>query len=116
MPSEAGLLLTAARHTKRPRWSQQFLAEEIAEIGIPLSRSQIARAERSEAGTYNCETMIALAMALAVPHDEIMDALLADLETVYKQVEVTLGHDEPGAFHLPVRRHRHVAPPRASDD
>lgn len=113
MASAVGELLAAARRRKRPRWSQQFLAEEAASIGIPVSRSQVARAERADPGTYNCAMVIGLAIALGVSETDLMEGLLADLRALHARITASIGDGRHESIDLAVHRFRRVAPPEA---
>ena len=91
MPSAVSDLIATRRQTQRPRWSQQFLADELQRLGYPATREQIARLERSEPLRANPELIAAVTLALGIEADALRQALFEDFHTVESSVAARLG-------------------------
>jgi hypothetical protein len=76
--SHVGELVQRARAQQRPRWSQQFLADELTRLGYTITREQIARFERSDPLRTNIELLAALAFVLKLDLQQLQAALFAD--------------------------------------
>ncbi|MEX2446705.1 MAG: helix-turn-helix transcriptional regulator [Dehalococcoidia bacterium] len=75
----AGNLIRQARLARRPKWSQQFLADELTERGYGTTRSQIARLERGDAvHAGSAELLTAAAIVLEVDVETFQNAVIAD--------------------------------------
>ena len=90
MLSTVGHLLASARAAMRPKWSQQFLAEELTLRGYPATRSQIARLENSPACAYNLELLAAATRVLTIPDESVQRAMLEDYRGIQERVVASL--------------------------
>lgn len=99
MPGTVGLLITSARRAKRPRWSQQFLAEELERLGFPATRNQIARLELSVPTRHPDELLAAAATALEIDVDAVARAVSVDYRTLHEQVRERIGPQRPETAH-----------------
>ena len=90
MSSAVGCLIQQARVSRRPKWSQQFLADELCRVGYETTREQIARMERTEPCRANAELLAAAAMALQIDEQTLQGAILADYLSVATALSVRL--------------------------
>ena len=90
MPSTLGHLLASARAAMRPKWSQQFLADELTLRGYPATRSQIARLENSPACGYNAELLAAATRCLGIADESVHRAILDDYRGIEARVVANL--------------------------
>ena len=90
MRSAVGELIAAARAAMRPRWSQQFLAEELTLRGYPATRSQIARLENSLPCEHSAELLAAAAHVLGIPQRSVQRAIMDDYGSVYQRIAEAL--------------------------
>ena len=97
MPGAVGQLIAFARRAKRPRWSQQFLAEELERLGYPATRNQIARLEPSGPTRHADELLAAAATALEIDVDTVMRAVSEDYGTLHQQVRQRIAPQRPSA-------------------
>lgn len=67
----------------RPRWSQEFLADELTRRGYPATRGQIARLEHAVPGAHDSELLAAVAQALQIPLEAVQRALKEDFEHLW---------------------------------
>ena len=88
MSSAVGYLIQQARVSRRPKWSQQFLADELCRVGYETTREQIARMERSEPCRVNAELLSAAAMALQIDEPTLQAAILADYDAIAESLVV----------------------------
>ena len=100
MPGAVAPSVATARRSRRPRWSQQFLAEELTHRGYPTTRNQIARLELSEANQHRADLVAAVAAVLAIDAETIVRAVASDYLAVHQQLARRLG--EGGAGSIPV--------------
>ena len=90
MNSAVGRLIQQARVGRRPKWSQQFLADELCRVGYETTREQIARIERSEPCRLNAELLAASAMVLDIEEPVLQGAILSDYLSVSAALSVRL--------------------------
>ena len=95
MTSAVGRLIQQARVNRRPKWSQQFLADELCRLGYETTREQIARIERSEPSRSNAELLAAVALALSLDEQVLQAAILADYLSVATALTVRLPGSQP---------------------
>ncbi len=95
MPGAVGQLIASARRAKRPRWSQQFLAEELERLGFPATRNQIARIELSAPTRHPGELLAAAATALDIDLDTVARAVSDDYRTLHEQVSQRIAPQPP---------------------
>ena len=95
MMSHVGQLVQRARAEQRPRWSQQFLADELCRLGYATSREQIARFERGEPLRTNVELLAAVAFVLRLNSDALQSALFADYMSVAAPIMQRFQQPEP---------------------
>ena len=95
MPGAVGQLIASARGAKRPRWSQQFLAEELERLGFPATRNQIARLELSGPTRHPDELLAAAATALEIDIDTVVGAVSEDYRTLHQQVRERIAPQRP---------------------
>lgn len=107
MPGAVGQLIASARRAKRPRWSQQFLAEELEWLGFPATRNQIARLELSGPTRHSDELLAAAATALEIDVDTVARVVSEDYCMLHRQVRQRIAPQRPGTG-----RRRAVAVPR----
>ena len=100
MPGAVARSVATARRSRRPRWSQQFLAEELTRRGYPTTRNQIARLELSEANQHRADLVAAVAAALAIDAETIVRSVASDYLMLHQQMARRLG--EGGASTIPV--------------
>lgn len=93
--SHVGQLVQRARAEQRPRWSQQFLADELCRLGYATSREQIARFERGEPLRTNVELLAAVAFVLKLHHDALQSALFEDYLSVATPIVQRFQQPEP---------------------
>lgn len=72
----------------RPRWSQEFLAEELTRRGYPATRGQIARLEHTVPGAHDSELTAAVAQALQIPLQAVQRAREDDFERVWHRASL----------------------------
>ena len=90
MRSAVGELIASARAAKRPKWSQQFLADELTLRGFPATRSHIARLESSRRAGHREDMLCASAIVLEIPHELVEQAILADYRSVCERIQQEL--------------------------
>ena len=90
MRSAVGELIASARAAKRPRWSQQFLADELTLRGFPTTRSHIARLEGGPRASHKEDLLCACAIVLEIPDELVVRAIIADYRSVYERIEQEL--------------------------
>jgi hypothetical protein len=95
---------------RRPRWSQQFLADELTRMGYATTREQIARLELSEPGRANVELVAAITVALRLDDQVSQAAIFSDYLSVMSALSAKLPL-EPRRFsnEVPTRVHRPMA-------
>ena len=81
-----GELVATHRAAMRPRWSQQFLADELTRCGYPATRTQIARLENSLPTKHHSALLAAAALVLRIPNAAMIDAMTRDYATVQQRV------------------------------
>ena len=86
MPGSVARSVAVARRSRRPRWSQQFLAEELTRRGYPTTRNQIARLELSEANQHRADLVAAVAAVLAIDAETIVCAVASDYLAVHQRM------------------------------
>ena len=97
--SHVGQLVQRMRAAQRPRWSQQFLADELCRLGYATSREQIARFERGEPLRTNVELLAAVAFVLKVDPTALRAALFEDYLTV--ATPIAQHFEQPAALVAP---------------
>ena len=100
MPGAVARSVAAARGSRRPRWSQQFLAEELTRRGYPATRNQIARLELSAANHHRAALLAAVAAVLAIDAETIVRAVAGDYLALHQLMAQRL--NEGGADDIPV--------------
>ena len=90
MRSAVGELIASARAAKRPRWSQQFLADELTLRGFPITRSHIARLENSPRTGHREDMLCASALVLGIPRELVEQTILVDYRSVCERIEQEL--------------------------
>jgi hypothetical protein len=90
MESAVGRLIQEARLSRRPKWSQQFLADELCRIGYETTREQIARLERCEPCRANAELLAAISAALHLDEQVLQTAIFEDYLSVASALSVRL--------------------------
>lgn len=90
MPCEVGELIAQMRMTRRPKWSQQFLADELCLMGYDATREQIARLERAEPLRVNPELVAAAAFALGIEREDLHSAIVSDYLRIEAELSVRL--------------------------
>jgi hypothetical protein len=90
MESAVGRLIQQARMSRRPKWSQQFLADELCRLGYETTREQIARLERCEPCRANAELLAAVALALHLDEQVLQAAIFSDYLSVASALSVKL--------------------------
>jgi hypothetical protein len=103
MESAVGRLIQEARMNRRPKWSQQFLADELSRVGYETTREQIARMERSEPCHLNAELFAAVAGVLRLDEQLLQAAMFDDYLTVAKQISLRIPHLNVQADEIPTR-------------
>lgn len=101
MRSALSELIAEARSAQRPKWSQQFLADELSRYGQETTREQIARLERSAPFRVNPQLLAAAALLLRVEHDALSRAILRDYATVAERLEHRLSLEPAGVGPAP---------------
>ena len=86
MTCEVAELIATARLDQRPKWSQQFLADELCRLGYEATREQIARLERAEPLRANAELAAAAAYALGVTREQLHAAVVADYLSIERDL------------------------------
>ena len=81
-----GELLATHRAAMRPRWSQQFLADELTRCGYPATRTQIARLENSLPTKHHSALLSAAALVLRIPNAAMIEAMTRDYAIVQQRV------------------------------
>jgi transcriptional regulator with XRE-family HTH domain len=74
----------------RPRWSQQFLADELTLRGFPATRGQIARLENCDMNMYDANLLAAVACLMGVADELVRRAIVDDYGHAYAAVEEDL--------------------------
>ena len=82
----SGELVATRRAAMRPRWSQQFLADELTRCGYPATRTQIARLENSLPTKHKSALLAAAALVLGIPNAAMIDAVTRDYAIVQQRV------------------------------
>lgn len=95
MPAAVGELLATRRAAMRPRWSQQFLADELIRRGYPATRTQIARLENSPPTEHKAALLAAAALALQIPVDAVIEAIIRDYAAVQQRVAAIVARSGP---------------------
>ncbi|MEE8422453.1 MAG: hypothetical protein V3S31_06725 [Dehalococcoidia bacterium] len=90
MPAQVGQLIASARTRMRPRWSQDFLAEELTLRGYSVTRGQIARLETASPGRHDAELLAAIAEIMAIPDALVRRAIMEDYEALQGDVSSKL--------------------------
>ena len=70
----------------RPRWSQQFVADELTRRGYPATRSQVARLENSPPSQCNPVLLAAVARVLEISDGSVERAIIADYRSVQADI------------------------------
>ncbi len=70
----------------RPRWSQQFLSDELTSRGFPVTRSQIARLETGVLNVRSSELVAAIAIVMPIPVSAVTDAIVHDFLGAHERV------------------------------
>ena len=91
MAGAVAQLARGLRRAKRPRWSQQFLAEELTRHGHAATRNQIARLEISESNRHPPELVAAIAVLLDADLNDLVKAIARDYLTVHRRVREGMG-------------------------
>jgi hypothetical protein len=92
MTSAIGALVYQARSSRRPRWSQQFLADELSRLGYAVTRDQVARLELSEPCRANVELVAAISIALDLDEEVSQAAFCSDYVSVQSALYARLPH------------------------
>jgi hypothetical protein len=115
MESAVGRLIQEARLSRRPKWSQQFLADELCRIGYETTREQVARLERCEPCRANAELLAAVSAALHLDEQVLQGAIFADYLTVASalsvrlpQIPMRLGGEIPTRVPRPMSQHSYA--------
>lgn len=80
--SAVAALFRNERAFRRPRWSQQFLADELCRLGYDATRERIARLEVARPLEYNAELILTVATALRISERALFDAIWLDYQTI----------------------------------
>ena len=86
MRSAVGNLVARSRAGMRPRWSQQFLSDELTRRGFPVTRSQIARLETGVPNSRSMELVAAIAIVMPLPVSSVTDAIVHDFLAAHERV------------------------------
>ena len=70
----------------RPRWSQQFLSDELTRRGFPVTRSQIARLETGVPNARTMEIVAAISVVMPIPINSVTDAIVQDFFAARERV------------------------------
>ncbi len=100
MPGAVARSIATARRSQRPRWSQQFLAEELTRRGYPTTRNQIARLELSEANHHRADLVAAVVAVLAIDAETIVRAVASDYLALHQRMAHRLS--EGGGSSIPL--------------
>ncbi len=74
----------------RPRWSQQFLADELTQRGFPVTRSQIVRLETSGSNPRTFELVAAIAIVMPIPVSAVRESIIRDVLAAHEEVAARL--------------------------
>lgn len=74
----------------RPRWSQDFLAEELTLRGYSVTRGQVARLETAPPGRHDAELLAAIAEIMSIPDPLVRRAIMEDYEALQGDVSSKL--------------------------
>ena len=90
IPEAARELIAQARMDRRPKWSQQFLADELCRLGYDATREQIARLERAGPLRVKAELVAAAVFALGIERERLYTAIVGDYLTIEAELSLRL--------------------------